>query len=124
MEEKLISYRTGELAKEKGFNIRTDFKFDRNNKIDRTPSLKYQLKHGTNILIKPYEFTFAPTQSFLQKWLREVHNMEMYIIYPDGFWKYMARTNYSLTTIKNGGIGYNTYEEALEEALYEGLKNI
>ena len=122
MQEILITFETAELAKQKGFNIRTDFKFDRNNKIDKTPSLKYQMRNGTNILINPSPFTFAPTQSLLQKWLREIYSIDI-ILFRYG------QIVYRCHIYKNGlleevfGLEPN-YELLLENGLQKGLKLI
>lgn len=141
MKEALITFETAKLSKEKGFNIRTDFKFDRNNNIDRTPSLKYQIRHGSNVLIKPSEFIFAPTQSLLQHWLREVHNCHVEVSYhtPLDYTpatkeniKYAVEVNYygkdfdkPLTGEEDfGDDHFKTYEEALEIGLQEALKLI
>lgn len=138
MKEQLISFETAKLAKEKGFNIRTDFKFDRNNGIDRTPSLKYQIMNGINILIKPSPFTFAPNQSLLQKWLREVHNIYVesyHDLTSDGkriqfytSWGFLQSKDINGNQNVNGWYDeyedWKTYEEALERGLQEGLKLI
>lgn len=72
MTDKLISYQTAKLAKEKGFN---------------EPSYVYQENGGyipniTNIEREIIEdardkYTYAPTQSSLQKWLREEYNIDV-----------------------------------------------
>ena len=76
-----------------------------------------------------YTYPNAPTQSLLQRWLREVHKNEVYVvpysvtnghkmIGGEGFYEVVidkAATTWS---------GYNTYEQALEVGLFEALKLI
>jgi hypothetical protein len=120
MKEELIKFETARLAKEKGF---IGYKSNKHYRVD-----EMCLIHG---LIEDYvdhnltkNYLSAPPQSVIQKWLRDTHRMEIKIDYPDGFWKYIANTNFNLTPIKNGGIGFNTYELALEEAIILGLRNV
>tara|TARA_R110002012_G_C11328222_1_gene576686 strand:- start:196 stop:495 length:300 start_codon:yes stop_codon:yes gene_type:complete len=97
MKEQLISFETAKLAKEKGFNW---------------PCLCYRQKSaviGDETILEVMEgekyydwnsypqvpFYSMPTQSLLQKWLREVYNVHIQI-----------------------------YEEALEKGLFEALKLI
>lgn len=64
----------------------------------------------------------APTQSELQKWLRDVHKIHISILsYSQESWTYRVTTpNQSL----DEGLGhndFNTYEDALEDALFNSL---
>ena len=91
MEEQLISFETAKLAKEKGFN-----ECCKNSYINRETLSLYHVAHDY------YEYTckedfplvkdcinfFAPihlpwykvpSQSLLQKWLRDVHQIEIHI---------------------------------------------
>lgn len=124
MKEELISFKTAKLAKEKGF---------------KEECLHFYCKNSTcNHLIKPYKYSFevdtnlesednfgygltwsAPTQSLLQKWLREKCNIHITIWYNELTEKYRIDTPENLD-----GIEYSTYEQALEEGLYEALKLI
>lgn len=74
-----------------------------------------------------HECILRPTQSLLQRWLRETQEIHVEVIskkyktkiatcIPRTF-KYIINGTYSLTV-------YNTYEEALEEGLLQGLKLI
>lgn len=73
----------------------------------------------------------APTQSLLQKWLREEHNIHIQLHY-DCKYKYWEFRNFILSKYIDKEhnkvyfecIGYNTYEEALEAGLQEALKLI
>lgn len=77
----------------------------------------------------------APTQSLLQKWLREVHEINVFI-YCYGFGYYPTHDNIHLPTDKvkyvdrrwntqnSLNLGFETYEQALEIGLQEALKLI
>ena len=129
MQEQLISFETAKLAKEKGFNIPVIYVFD---DIDGTLTASY-VKNVFDLLnynTSMYKCS-KPTQSLLQKWLREKHKIQILIQH--------------YTHIKDGelyaGFVYNpniiycaspgpvirkalTYEEALEICLHESLKLI
>lgn len=72
MEEELITYPTAVLAKEKGFN--------------QLKQGVYYTKDKEHCLVgwgfkDDFAIYSAPTQSLLQKWLREVHNIHITIYY-------------------------------------------
>ena len=144
MQEELVTFETAKLAKEKGYNIegQTVFDLKNDNKIInfkdnaiqefindvetgyRDKAL-YYLKDGINVTDDNTDegyFLLAPTQSLLQKWLREKHNIHL-IAYKniniDGYdWCYI--TTDGITNINS----YKTYEEAYEIGLQEALKQI
>jgi len=102
MKEKLISLECAKLAKEKGFNI-----------ICRDFSI---IGDG-----KDTQSLYIPTQSLLQKWLREKHNI--YIWITDWDKKYGVEiTDNEGNKYQSQGIG--TYEQTLEVGLLEALKLI
>ena len=77
---------------------------------------------------KGFEFHHAwITQSLLQKWLREQHNLEVISMHADDFvwWKVKVRrlSKVGAELIKTE-MEFNTYEEALEKGLQEALKLI
>ena len=155
MQEQLISFETAKVAKEKGYNIegQTVFDLKNDNKIinfkdnaiqefinDAETGYRdkalYYLKDGINVTDDNTDegyFLLAPTQSLLQKWLREVHDILMNIIY-DGndevFRVEIIKQNKDRTRIVffiekgNYRVEFNTYEEALEYGLKEALKLI
>jgi hypothetical protein len=155
MQEQLISFETAKVAKEKGYNIegQTVFDLKNDNKIinfkdnaiqefinDAETGYRdkalYYLKDGINVTDDNTDegyFLLAPTQSLLQKWLREVHDILMNIIY-DGndevFRVEIIKQNKDRTRIVffiekgNYRVEFNTYEEALEAGLQEALKLI
>lgn len=104
MEEQLISFETANKAEQKNFPFTYVF-FD-------------EEKVPTNI----------PTQSILQKWLREVHNIHIEIFHSPiyiGGWKYKL---YALNMrLRNDNVSadvYSSYEEALERGLQKTLELI
>lgn len=165
MKEQMVSYKVAKLAKEKGFKelcshyyfndgefkehevikdggyygdeysiSLEEFNEDWNNKFVTTKDGDRCFGCNNN---KGYFETFsAPTQSLLQKWLREKYKMDIYIeallekqtknrryssvlIYFQGDLRVIVRKNFS----KEGDF-YLVYEEALEDILEEALKII
>lgn len=118
-----IQYNTAKLAKEKGFDIPVwsfygyDKKLRRFNQICNFNGFK----HGVN-----KASISSPTQSELQKWLREVHNLFVIIDYNGKFeytkWFYTIKSDTN-QKVFDGGY-WDTYEECLEVALLESLKLI
>jgi len=109
MTEQLISFETAKLANEKGFEI-----------TGNQASFIMNNPNGLNL----------PTQSLLQKWLREKHNIDIYVkrdrsSWRNTYWDYFIE-HLTLPSIQSsvGGTTPNTYEEALEVALFEALKLI
>lgn len=144
MEEQLISFETAKLAKEKGF-VEKVYAFYKN------PTDRGTFKEGTldyagsdydpetfeeiifdyNTLNSHYyedkEYFSAPTQSLLQRWLREVHNINIYVafceyvIISENNWKF----SFDNPTKQQYWRGkFNSHEEALEAGLQEALKLI
>lgn len=133
MEEQLISFETAKLAKEKGFKIPTEVMYKGNEK-----SYGHNNEWGIDEKRLDGEFPYTnqqwysiPTQSVLQKWLREVHNIH-FEIKPIFDVKDNLKP-YHISVIKNPSgkdfeykiVGsLDTYEEALEIGLQEALKLI
>ena len=135
MEERLVSYETALLAKEKLFNIPTlYFYFD--SKLKYNHSIK---PRNNNIIAGSLEVS-APTQSLLQKWLRDKHNLHIEIRFLRLNWIFFIYdlTNPNRECLLNicwlGDSDYfeskglptviHTYEQALETALINALKLI
>jgi len=131
MKEQLISFETAKLAKEKGFNIsNSGYVYDKKGgKVMDTPIDK---------LIWSGKYP-APTQSLLQKWLREKHEIHVsaFPVFSDKyftvirkFYKYKGYDNilgspydpYSPTATYEEAV--DTYEKALEKGLQSALKLI
>jgi hypothetical protein len=131
--EELVSYLTAKLAKDKGFDIPTQDKYQFINW--EYPEMGTILNQGERrfggisnwnhscFQDKYRQYVSAPTQSQLQKWLREVHNLIISVNYNHEIKKYCAE--------HEGTYCYEfaydwcqTYEQALETALQEALKLI
>ena len=75
--------------------------------------------------------SLRPTQSLLQKWLREVHKLHVNIIMYEYWYPEVEIINDRAESYPhpnyeypNGKVDYETYEEALEIGLQEALKLI
>jgi hypothetical protein len=148
MKDQLISFETAKLAKDKGFDLKTPKYYTTENPhsyhkdLDGVcilgllhsnslyePQNEIDEETGISLYRLDYSTVYAPTQSLLQKWLREVHNIHVYADcnHSGWFWN-VEKTNG--TTIKyfemlnNESGHYNTHEEALETGLQEALKLI
>ena len=119
MEEVRITFKTAKLAKEKGFKPDIDGLYWEDGNYDSSENA---------LIYEEYpNVVSAPTQSLLQKWLREVHKIDVFCDCI-GSGKY-----YSViydNSIKEGNDKVfeqekeTSYEEALEIGLQEGLKLI
>lgn len=112
MEDQLIKFETAKLAKEKGFTQDKHFypKYSNDNFLEYV-----NFKDGIS----------APTQSLLQKWLREIH--KIYASVQPVIYTGDEVASYYQPLLANCSVGkerYKTYEDALEIALFEGLKLI
>jgi hypothetical protein len=120
MDDQLVSFETAKLAKERGFISKSPYyQIDDADKIDLVDMKGFPL-HSNNEDGDYYE---APTQSLLQKWLREIHNNVVLIArWTDGHHNLFYHAIVNGNTVVNDG--FTTYEEALEVGLYETLKLI
>lgn len=128
MKEQLINFETAKLYKEKKFRESCSNTYE-NKVLIYLNTEDYPESHNDY-----YNEYSAPTQSLLQKWLREVHNIhfhiyhgnnrkwciDIYDISPSIQEDYCA----GLLNQPNEFINYKTYEEALEKGLQEALKLI
>lgn len=131
MKEQTIKYETAKLAKEKGFPQGGIYGM-------------YNVNNESYYNVKAKNFDIqitAPTQSLLQKWLREEKSIDV-VLQPE---RYKDGTNYIVQAQKfdfnsnpkdnpnfmvkgsywfNDNNEYPTYEQALEKGLQEALKLI
>ena len=112
--EGLISFETAKLAEEKGFKKLCDFSYDEDGIL-------------TGNCEQSYNYV-APTQSLLQKWLREEHHLIVIVAYqyehdstPYSYWIYKENNSLPLNQWIND---LKTYEEALELGLEKALNLI
>jgi len=121
MDDRKIDFKTAELAKEKGFDEECLYYY-----FTKTQSLEFGDYCDRTIPVSPHNgFTYrasAPTQSLLQKWLREKHNIIIVIDWEesDGFF-YKLNFNSFYNVSKNNS---KSYEDCLEIALFECLNNV
>jgi len=142
MSEQLITFKTASTAKEKGFNLKVEnYYIGTNNQLVKADS---EEDFNNWFDTEQVKWTSAPSQSVLQKWLRDNHNIFLSVgpsfdddssrkptgYHCDLFWIFednISRSkelphNYS-TEVKVEDI-YKTYEEAYEAGLFEALKLI
>ena len=156
MEEQLVSFETAKLAKEKGINIPSHSYYFEDGEFKEFKICDTYGYYGEEYTIDRGEFynnwndewltkksgercfgcdkangyfeTFsAPTQSLLQKWLREEHNIDVEARLVER----LNTRNYLIKLYKNNTPVissifhfYKTYEEALELGLIEALNLI
>lgn len=118
MQEEIVNFQTAKLAKEKGF-----IKFTNPRYASRDIE-GCSVKIGDLTTLAGADIP-APTQSLLQKWLREVHNIKLWNEFGytnEWFCYYLNKYDDKIqltTNLRNA-----TYEEALEVGLQECLKLI
>ncbi|MBO7342743.1 MAG: hypothetical protein J6U45_01720 [Alistipes sp.] len=126
--EEIVTYDVAKLAKEKGYpqHIGDDAYIVENEYDD-----EYEVGCCYPIQFIPdYLPTItAPTQSLLQRWLREEKNVEIYVRHFEETNKYPHHFGVIITdnkgdTLEIGGKMFDTYELALEDALKYALENL
>lgn len=132
MKEELVKFDTAKLAKEKGFDALCTNTYNSKgilseewnvNPEDLNENNFYCTKDNIHV-----DYTLAPTQSLLQKWLREEHKLYVTVdvcVYGDEG-RYAAELSGHgkggfMPVLLDGFTIYSTYEEALEEGLREAL---
>jgi len=120
MEETKVTFETAKLAKNKRFDIET-------HTVDYMLNGNYVGERGA--CISCTEYALAPTQSLLQKWLREIHNILIDVGSSFNGYSVEVMTKDSNNKWLNMEFSsdneqYETYEEALEAGLQEALKLI
>jgi hypothetical protein len=117
MEEQIVKLETAKLAKEKGFNVKCENFYNRGS--------GYRLQNDSIIRTGADVIYEAPTQSLLQKWLREKYNIHVEITWVDTLSNiYVYHISTTGNAIRPDSQFYNSYEEALENGLLEGLNLI
>lgn len=150
MYEQLTSFEVSKLAKEKGFNLEVlEFYNEEGVLEDYDNFMNYGCEGGVSLqewYINHNTFKgrySAPNQSLLQRWLREVHDINVLISFETiddsttaYIWNIIEYIEegknrkkdtwdfYNRTNSFNEMMWYDTYEEALEEGLYQALKLI
>ncbi len=121
MTDQLITLETAKLAQEKGFDVFSKFGQD----------ISLFTKDGEHTYYANYGFMYsglsdgyipAPTQSLLQKWLRETHGIHIQITKFGNMWDYNIESDEQCDDTHS--CLFNSYEKALESALQSALNLI
>jgi len=116
-----VKFETAKLAKEKGFKKIVKSYYSEDGK-----SMRVSL---TSKNFNTRETISAPSQSLLQKWLREAH--DIHIVVQNVNVPNLGKWMYEINKIPSGVLvlwdkdispNFNTYEKALEAALQQSLK--
>ena len=134
MKDEIVNFRTALLAYNKGFhdkisciNGKNYYNYKGELNGDSSEELKDYLnakKEDRN----PDDFYLsipAPTQSLLQRWIREKHKIHIDVSYLDNIYNFYYKitkmeSNFEYEVSKS----FQTYEKALEEGLKAALKMI
>lgn len=141
MEEQLVSVKTAKQAKKKGFNGICNYVYDMSDKKD--PVITRNQGGLGNLSYFEDRFIGGPSQSLLQKWLREEKDIVVEVIFNDGLARKLyevahkkpsSNFHWSIYTSINdpdfiyqkfwSDVQFKTYEEALEQALQQALKMV
>tara|TARA_R110000796_G_scaffold118353_3_gene231973 strand:- start:4804 stop:5190 length:387 start_codon:yes stop_codon:yes gene_type:complete len=127
MKDELIEFETAKLAKEKGFDELTPNLYIVDPDVRTAKANENGRTNSNYIERKDYKVYSRPTQSLLQRWLREVHKINNLNIIPDGEGNYVPWKG--LLTMNNlylfhKELKFKTYEKALEAKLQKELKLI
>jgi len=118
MTDKRISFETAKLAHNKEFNWKTDH-------LDYMMDGNYVGEIGCCVSCTSY--IKCPTQTQLQKWLREVHNIDIFPVAAfvgEPKYKYSYYIITATEDIDTDGCEEDIYEDALELGLQEALNSI
>lgn len=144
MEDALIGFEVAKLAKEKGFNLNSQAYYGCDDPssgfVKPNQLFLREWENWTNFGNEdsPQEGTAvysAPTQSLLQRWLREEHGLIIsieptftYALTTNvGYYAYVKKVNKEINTLEYLYLDIYfsaTYEESLEIGLLEALKLI
>ena len=125
MQDQLVGLEVAQLAKEKGFFQYCSKRYNKG-KLESSPFPPIRFKKdGTPVKVDSNQ-VYAPTQSLLQKWLRENHNLIINVqsIYMDVEASNISGYIYWLTYRSVESRTFISYEEALENGLLYALKLI
>ena len=155
IKEEMVSFATAKLAKEKGFSVPTNMYYENSlteqiHEEDGTSGPfgwergEINLQSGyfinnwkeSDFSNKSWYMCSAPTQSLLQKWLRDKHKLvltidylfdskdESYHVFTYSLYSMIQKARNAVKGINVQSKLYHSYEEALEEGLTESLKLI
>ena len=121
--KEICTYEVCKLAKEKGFDVQTFDWYDYTGNYHKG-FIPHELHECPR-----YKEYYAPTQSLLQRWLREEKKIELYVRHFEETNKYPHHFAYIITddrgvTSEISNNMFDTYELALEDALKYALDNL
>lgn len=125
--EEICTYEVAKLAKKKGFNVPT--RTVKVEKIEGTEKEVWDEEECRYITQWETRSVRIPTQSLLQRWLREEKKVEVYVRHFEETNKYPHHFGVIITdnkgeTLEIGGKMFDSYELALEDALKYALENL
>lgn len=128
--EEICTYEVCLLAKEKGFNVPTDRYYHIYDDVIEAQNSLEMTGDGCADFFNSLNQCrcAAPTQSLLQRWLREEKGVNIELKYSDitedwrPFWSWCIYNNLGFTL--EIGDNSSTYELALEDALKYALENL
>jgi hypothetical protein len=143
MKDERITLETAKLAKNKNFNefvngTYTEYLVDQTDPEYPEGGGPFSMKKGeiefdttyirnndnnSDLTCKNYACYSAPTQSLLQKWLREVHNIHVGLIHESHGWMFILSNITENDEGKCGYDNYKTYEEALEAGFKKAFRD-
>ncbi|MBO5217487.1 MAG: hypothetical protein J6B41_07070 [Alistipes sp.] len=120
--EEICTYEVCKLAKEKGFGEMASCY--QGYRKDGTLFYFSNMPDGKERVMQTD--CLAPTQSLLQRWLREEKNIDIAIVplYTGGYSYIVYNIHCRDNRVVNTNAGYDTYELALEDALKYALENL
>ena len=136
MVDKLVNFETAKLFHEKCFDQINELNLECRYAVSKdgyNRSLEYNGNDHFNVenvldatLNTGKEYYLAPTQSQLQKWIRELHDIHIINNYVHAEDKNKYEVIVYNNKTKGWGVAeiYETYEEGLEDKLCEALKLI
>lgn len=121
--EEICTYKVCQLAKEKGFNVPTHYAYNEN--CRKAMYMELCLNRNT----KDSRSISAPTQSLMQRWLREEKGYYVYPFFDNESkrWTWVCREltgDMWIQLLDFEERYFDTYELALEDALAYSLKNL
>ena len=121
MEEQRVTYEVAKLAKERGFNEKVDMFYP----LDDNKSEATGHCDGPACFNKYPSVIAAPTQSLLQRWLREEKHIEVIVIGQEYIGGPYYGEAYTERGLENRNCDpHKTYELALEDGLKYALGNL
>lgn len=116
MKDKIIDFITADQAANRGFNAKCSHAYNNLGELVKCKGRNSEF----------HTLVAACSQSLLQKWLREVHKIDISVV-PTKSEGYFASVSWVRDEIFNNfdiDSGFETYEQSLEKGLQESLKLI